>query len=120
MALGAILYDNELVLSGQFEDGIKVAGSSGQMNSHDGPCFRGQNLGDGSGGEVLTVPVDVGEDRPGPGQSYPAAGGDKSPRGHDDLVAVTDSQSMESQFKGNRSIGQGMAYLEPQNSLNSS
>jgi len=67
VGLGAVLDHLQTAGLGQRHDWVHVAGHAAQVHADNGPGSRRQDPGDGFGGGVLTVGVDVGEYRRGAG-----------------------------------------------------
>ena len=105
--LGAVLDDKQAAFGGQVHDRIHGAGPAGQVYADDGPGARGEHRADGCHGDVLRVPVHIGEHRHRAAIDDGRGRGQEGARRDHHLVARPDTECQQRRIQGHRAVGQG-------------
>jgi len=105
--------------AGEITDGRHVGGPAAQVHHGDGLGARGDQRGDGGGGDGTRVDIHIGKYWLGNEQHSTGGGGDEGARRCDQLIALaeTDGQIGGRQRQGAIGHGDGMATATPMGEL---
>ena len=99
------------MLGGKGIERVHVDRPAAEVDGDDGAGALGEHRGDGLGGEVAAVAVDVGDDGRRAHRDDAARGRDEGARGDDDLVAGPDAERAQRELERERAVGDGDRVL---------
>src|SRR5262249_54314586 len=103
--LGAIFDDDQLLLAGEIDNRVQIAGPATEMDRDDRFRARRQNGLDRVRRDSLAYGVDVGEDWNRAAHNSGTCRRDESSRGNNDFISRTDAAGIQRQLESNRSVG---------------